>query len=105
MMEAAAYLLGESYTTENHVQVTTSSRREIPVTVNSITQQEYRSAGVDGRKQEYRLETFWMNYEGEPCVELFGEVYTVYRTYLNGDTIELYLDRQGGRNAYDGYDA
>ena len=48
---------------------------------------------------EFRMTTFFGDYQGERELLYKGKPYAVYRTYQGrNDTIELYVERKGGTN-------
>lgn len=58
---------------------------------SSVFQNEFYKAGVLGYKAELKLKLWKSDYNSETVVEFDGTRYDVYRTYINGDFIELYL--------------
>lgn len=70
--------------------------REIYVDVSSVTRQEWTEAGRMGFNPSIRLVTPYANYEDEDEVEFRRKRYSVYRTFVAGDNIELYLEKKGG---------
>ncbi len=69
---------------------------EIVVRVGSITRQEWAQAGQLGVNPQIKLITPRYNYNDENIVEFEGKRYKVYRTYIDSDNIELYLEREAG---------
>lgn len=76
--------------------VSAKTQAIIPVTVSSITRNEWSAAGQLGVSPDVRLSTPRMNYGGQTEVTFEGQDYGVYRTYEKGDIVELYLERKGG---------
>lgn len=79
-------------------------RKEIPrqvfVQVDSISMNEFHEAGRNGLNPQFRFRMFFGDYEKESVCEYKGERYAIYRTFMrDDDTIELYVERQGGTNA------
>lgn len=68
--------------------------------VRSITRSEFFDAGRNGMNPSLEFLVFAGDYEGESIVEYEGKRYAIYRTYIvpGTDYIELYAERQGGRN-------
>ncbi len=80
-------------------------RKEISVwcDLTSVSGSEASSAGQNGHKVEARATIHVEDYNGEKVVHYTGEnpllhkgYYDVYRTYLVGGTIELYLQEKEG---------
>ena len=67
--------------------------------VDSVTRNEFFEGGRNGLNPEFRVMMFRYDYNGEKLLRYDGRTYAVYRTYWNrDDTIELYVERQGGSN-------
>ena len=49
-----------------------------------------------GLKSSFLVVVPDVDYHGETLVELKGNRYSVYRTFLNGENRELYVMRKGG---------
>lgn len=69
---------------------------DIFVEVESVSRSEWVEAGRMGLKPEYKFTTPFTNYDGQKTVKHKGNYYAVYRTYLAGDNIELYVEARGG---------
>ncbi len=98
-MDDIAYLIRKTYEhDEIGNQVSEDEKRKIYVSVGSATQYEFYAASQIGLKPDFRLKTFWQDYQGESELEFRGEVYTIYRTYTdqNKETTELYLTKKAG---------
>jgi len=72
--------------------------REVYVTVGSVTRTEYFKAAEAGLSPDAVLITSCYDYEGEKLLQWRGERYGIYRSYTrpDGETVELYIERQGG---------
>lgn len=82
---------------ENAVMVPEEISREVYCRVESVYSSEWLAAGSHGIRAEYKVTVFCYDYEGEEIVELEGERYGVYRTYLaKNEEMELYLERKAG---------
>lgn len=77
-------------------QVKRERLRKVFCRVGSISASEFFSAGQSGLLAVCRVTMFAPEYKGELTVELDKVRYTVYRTYQNGDDIELYLKKEVG---------
>lgn len=77
------------------VAQTTETTRKAYARLNSIGQKEYwSSTGQHDFKPEAVAEVFRYDYDGEELAEINGERYQVYRTYIQGDKVDLYLTRR-----------
>ena len=74
----------------------TETRKKVFCGVDSVTSSEWFEGGRMGLNPEKRATIFFADWSGEEIVELDGVRYTVYRTYENGDKLELYLERKKG---------
>lgn len=70
--------------------------REVLCEIGDITRAEFSSASQSGLKPELKIKTFFLNYQNEKIVEYNGERYSIYRTFRNGDDIELYAGSKAG---------
>lgn len=79
-------------------QTATEIKNPIPVTVLSITRDEFYRAGEQKLNPEMVLKTAADNYSGQELVEVDSVVYTIYRKYRDADSddIELYLRKEVG---------
>ena len=77
----------------------TETSRAVYCSVNSVTRAEFYEGGRAGLNPEYEITMFGPDYQDEPIVEYKGKRYAVYRTYYTrNDTLELYVQREGGTN-------
>ena len=74
----------------------TSTDKQVYCEVNSISSNEFFNAGEAGHKPAFRFDVFMGDYNGEQRVEYKGVTYYIYRTYLRGDTYELYAEERVG---------
>lgn len=79
-------------------EILSESYTEVYAKVDSITRDEWFSAGKNGIKATYRVTVYGFEYSGEQIIEIDGQRLTVYRSYAvpNSDLLELYLETQGG---------
>jgi SPP1 family predicted phage head-tail adaptor len=97
MSNGIAYLIGKTYTLDAIGQsIATETRTMVYVTEKSISRSEWYDAGQQGLNPSIQLSTPRCNYSGQREIEYEGRRYSVYRTYLNGDRVELYLELKGG---------
>ena len=76
----------------------TETSKEVFAKVDSIYSREFFDAGRNGLNPEYRFMVFAGDYSGEEECLYLNKMYSIYRTYENGDYMELYVERKGGSN-------
>lgn len=81
---------------DNGVGIPSESAREVYADVSSVTGSEWFEGGRAGINPEYRFIVFDGDYEGEEIIEFNQKRYGVYRTYTNGDWVELYVQKVQG---------
>lgn len=79
----------------NDLSVSKEPRR-VFCEIQSISQKEFMSAGQAGYKPDFRVKMWAHEYDGESEIHFCGNVYTVYRTYVDKEFIELYLTKKTG---------
>lgn len=91
-------LIAKTYTKDALNQfVPQETRKDIFGTEYSISGVEWFNAGRNGIKAQRKVVVFAPEYNGETIVELEGERYAVYRTYLaKNEQMELYLEEKAG---------
>lgn len=77
-------------------EVATETERQIYCEVYSISQTEFYAAANTELNPEYRFDIFFGDYQGEDVCLFNGNRYAIYRTFRNGDTLELYVERKIG---------
>lgn len=77
-------------------EVATETERQVYCEVYSISQTEFYAAANTELNPEYRFDIFFGDYQGEDVCLFNGNRYAVYRTFRNGDTLELYAERKIG---------
>ena len=77
-------------------EVATETERTILCEVYSITQTEFYAAANTELNPEYRFNVFFGDYEDEDICKYNGNRYAIYRTFRDGDTLELYVERKIG---------
>lgn len=78
------------------VQHRTETRRNVFVEVSSVSASEWYEASRADLNPEYRFRMFFADYAGETSCEYQGKLLAVYRTYRDGDYMELYTERKAG---------
>lgn len=74
------------------VQTGEYTEKEVYAKKTSVTQSEFFTAGQNGLNPDCMFLVYSFEYGGETHVQHNGIVYTIYRTYVNGDNIELYCE-------------
>ena len=81
-------------------QICTSAENSVFAKLLSASSSEFWKAGQTGLGADYKATIWNFEYNGEDKVRYANTVYEVYRTYVVGDKIELYLRKaigtQGG---------
>lgn len=81
----------------NGVGIPNESAREVYADVTSVTGSEWFEGGRAGINPEFRFIVFVHDYQGEESIEFNQRRYGVYRTYTDGDWIELYVEKIQGQ--------
>ena len=90
-------LIKQTATTGSYgIEVITEAEKEIYCKVDSISQSEYYAAADTELNPEHRFTIFFGDYDGEEVCEFRGNRYAIYRTYREGDNLELYVERKVG---------
>lgn len=72
------------------------TERRVFCDIESVSQTEF-FAGLDAAlKPSCKFIVFFADYEGETIIKCWADEYTVYRTFINGDRIELYAEKRIG---------
>lgn len=67
--------------------------------VTSVSQSEWFEGGRNGLNPEFRFRLFRYDYNGEDTAIYNGEVYSIYRTYIDkNELIDLYVQKKKGAN-------
>lgn len=76
------------------------TEREVFARKTSISQSEFFTAGQNGMRADCRFDVYSFEYDGQKNLSHNGIVYTIYRTYVNGDDTELYCEvrKQDGKH-------
>lgn len=96
--ESECVLLKKSVETDENGVVTgeTIRRNEVFCKVSSLYMRDTYAAFQAGIKPAWKITVFYGDYDGELSVEYEGIEYSVYRTYAEGDNVELYLRKDAG---------
>ena len=90
-------LIAQAYTQNKYgIEETTETKRTVFCEVDSVSQTEFFSAADTEINPEYRFTVFFGDYEGETIAEYKDNRYSIYRTFRNGDDLELYAERKVG---------
>lgn len=90
-------LISKSFTRDEYgIEAGCTSLRPVLCEVNSISQSEWFEGGRNNLNPAYRFDVFFGDYEGEMTCIYKGVKYGIYRTFRNGDTMELYAEYKQG---------
>ena len=90
-------LISKSYTKDDYgVMRATEATTEVFCDVTSVSASEWFEGGRNGLNPEKRVKMFLYDYAGEKVVEIDDVRYSVYRTFVVRDEIELYLEKRKG---------
>lgn len=90
-------LIGASWQKDDYgVMQKTETSTEVFCDVTSVSASEWFEGGRNGLNPEKRVIMFLYDYAGEKVVEIDGVRFTIYRTYVDRDEIELYLEKRKG---------
>ena len=70
--------------------------REVICTVISVKRAEWAAAAQRSLSPAAAVKVFFADYSGEKTAELGGQRFAIYRTFQNGDCVELYLGEKAG---------
>lgn len=91
-----AVLVKETYVqTEGHEQRTVQQETPVIGTLSSVTAAEFYQAANTDYRPEIVLKVYEQEYSGQQKVRVGDTQYTVIRTYLSGDFVELHCQRKG----------
>ena len=99
MMDVLKLITVEQTQDDYGVWRETETATEVFCEVGSVTRTEFFEAGRSGLNPAFVFTIFGDDYNGAEVVEFAGKRYGVYRTYRDGDDLELYAERKGGTNA------
>ena len=78
-------------------QISVLTKKPIFATISSVTQSEYFKAATIALKHQYKIAgVFFADYNNEKYVEIDGCKHEIYRTYRDGDYMELYVTERIG---------
>lgn len=90
-------LLSETYSQDAFgVTTKTTNGRGVIANIDSVTASEWFEGGRNGLNPEFRMRIRSSEYKGEEMLVYNGNVYSIYRTYMNGDILELYVEKKKG---------
>lgn len=92
------YLVSNNKTqNELGIWVDNLTERKVFAEVSSVGQSEWFEGGRNGLNPEYRFRMFAYDYNGESLVRYNGNIYSIYRTYVDrNELIELYAEKREG---------
>lgn len=80
---------------KNFEQQQKTTEQTVIGTLSSVSASEFYAAANTGYMPEIVLKIYEQEYSGQKKVRVNGVQYTVIRTYLSGDYIELHCQRKG----------
>ena len=91
-------LIGGKTTTydDDRNVIESEDKTTVYATRQSVTRQEWFTAGQNGHRADFRLIVHKAEYGNQKAVEIDNVRYAIYRTFENGSEIELYCEEQGG---------
>lgn len=73
-----------------------AGRTEILCMADSVTRSEWSAAYQNNVQAQWKLNVFFADYHGERIAVFRGCRYLIYRTFLTGERMELYLGERVG---------
>lgn len=96
-MSDIIYLMSEQTQTDDMlIERTYMLQKQVFAEVSSISASEFHSSRQNGLMPEYKFNVFFGDYDGEKIIMYNNEYYNIYRTYRNGDIVELYAEGKNG---------
>ena len=93
---AKVTLIGETLTrNDRSEQVADRTETAVIGTLSGVTVNEFYPAANAGYRPEIVVTLYGQEYAQQPHIRVDGVTYTVIRTYLSGDFIELHCQRKG----------
>lgn len=90
-------LIKETFTQDSYgVMRAVESTTTVFCDITSVSASEWFEGGRNGLNPDKRVKMFLYDYDDEKVVEIENVRYTVYRTYVDRDEIELYLEKRKG---------
>lgn len=100
-MDDVITLLGDKkieYDDEGN-QIVTREERTVFCFAESINRSEFYAAANAGLKPEWTITlALSIDYNGETLARFHGDLYSIIRTYQDGDAVELTLERKAGND-------
>lgn len=91
------YLVSETFSQDQYgVMTATQKMRKTYADVQSVTGREWFEGGRNGLNPQFRMRVHMGEYRGEEILVYNGIYYTIYRTFMDGDVIELYVEKRKG---------
>lgn len=90
-------LLRETYSQDAYgVTTKTTNGRGVIANIDSVTGSEWFEGGRIGLNPQFRMRIHVSEYHGEEMCIYNGVLYSIYRTFIKGDTVELYVEKKKG---------
>lgn len=98
-MDTTVNLISETFSKNEYgEEIATKTSRQIFATLQSVGRSEWFKAAQNDLQSSFVVITPAVNYDAEKIVEIDGEEYAVYRTFLQNDSdlIEIYCEQKAG---------
>lgn len=90
-------LIKRTITTDTYGnELATETENTVYCEVDSITRTEFYAAANTEIQPDYKFTVFFGDYDGQMVVVYQNKRYAIYRTYRDGDYMELYAERKIG---------
>lgn len=97
MIHDTIKLINESITRDTLArEIISETKTQVYAEVSSVSMSEWFEAGRNGLQADLRFKVFFGDYAGQRTIEYNSARYGVYRTFRNGDYMELYTEKKAG---------
>lgn len=69
---------------------------QVFASINDVGRAEFFRAAELALAPQFIARTAAINYSGQRILDFNGQRYAIYRTYLDGDDVELYCEKKAG---------
>lgn len=97
-MNDIAYFITEEYKKDDiGNDIVSQTEKLVFCEISSIGGQEVLKASQSGIKPQCQIKLWKYEYENQQLIRIGDDYFTVYRTYVDKEMIELYLERRVGK--------
>lgn len=97
-MNDIAYFITEEYKKDDiGNDIVSRTEKLVFCEISSVGGQEVLKASQSGIKPQCRIKLWKYEYENQQLIRIGDDYFTVYRTYVDKEMIELYLERRVGK--------